>query len=191
MIANAKCPRCGRLNELMACQNCGGTQYRFGPLSDGSQGMICKGCDLGFSHIACQAGCGTSISASAFGTPGSRFARQLKQNMDSYEGGKCFIATELYGADSIQVAILRRFRDRVLLASTMGRTFVACYYRSGPTIVKLIRTAAPLRLLARLFVGALVSVVQRFGTLSCWKAGQGCELGQDPQRSPLGTQYPR
>jgi hypothetical protein len=163
----------------MACQNCGGVDFRFGPLSDGSEGMICKACNLGFSHVACQAGCGTSIPAKAFGTPGSRFAWRMKEGMEAGEGGKCFIATELYGADSMQVAILRRFRDRVLLPSTLGRAFVAWYYRSGPTIVKLMRTARPVRFVARLYVGALVSVVQSFGTGSYREADQHCELGQD------------
>ena|SRR5215469_4169051 len=122
--------------------------------------MICKACNLGFSHVACQAGCGTSIPATAFGTPVSRVAEGAAAGMNAYEGGKCFIATELFGADSMQVKILRQFRDRILLRSTPGRTFVAWYYRSGPTMVKLMRTAPPLRFAARLFVGLLVLLVQ-------------------------------
>jgi hypothetical protein len=85
MIATATCPKCSSTNELLACQNCGGTDFRRGALNDGSEGMICKACNLGFSHISCQSGCGTIIPATAFGTPVSRAAGRMQQGMTAEE----------------------------------------------------------------------------------------------------------
>lgn len=166
MIAKASCPRCGHENELSACQNCGGLDFRRGPLSDGSTGMICNACNLGFSHTPCQSGCGTMISASAFGTPVSRLANRIQEGMDAYQGGtpqsgsKCFIATELYGSDSEQVATLRQFRDQTLLKSQLGASFVRAYYRTAPRIIPAMRKSALLRLALRALVAFSVKIVQ-------------------------------
>ena len=161
MIAAATCPRCQHTNELLACQNCGGTDYRRGPLSDGSEGMICQGCNLGFAHIPCQAGCGALISARSFGTPMSRLAGRAQAGMTAYEGGKCFIATELYGSDSIEVAILRRLRDQVLLKHRLGARFVTTYYRIAPRIIPVMRQSIVVRLLFHTPVALLVFVIKR------------------------------
>jgi hypothetical protein len=161
VIATATCPRCGHENELPACRNCGGTDFRRGPLNDGSTGMICKACDMGFSHTPCQSGCGTMISASAFGTPSSRLAGHIQEGMNAHQGGKCFIATELYGRDSTQVAILRRFRDQSLLKSWFGARLVAAYYRIAPVVIPVMRRSTLVRLLLRAFVALSVNVAQR------------------------------
>lgn len=161
MIATATCPRCKFTNELLACQNCGGTDYRRGPLTDGSEGMICKACNLGFSRISCQSGCGTSILATAFGTPVSRAAERMQKGKIAAEGGQCFIATELYGSDSIEVAILRRLRDQVLLKHYLGTIFVTTYYRIAPRIIPVMRRFILVRLLLHTIVALLVVVVRR------------------------------
>jgi hypothetical protein len=165
MIAKTPCPKCGYENELPACQNCGGLDFRRGPLSDGSTGMICTACNLGFSHTPCQSGCGAMVSASEFGTPVSRLARRMQEGMDAYQGGtpqssKCFIATELYGCDSVEVAILRRFRDQSLLKSQLGAKLVSTYYRTAPTIIPVMRRSALLRFVLRALVTLSVKIVQ-------------------------------
>jgi hypothetical protein len=123
--------------------------------------MICKACNLGFSHISCQSGCGTIIPATAFGTPVSRVAKRAQQGMTAYEGGKCFIATELYGSDSIEVAILRRLRDQVLLKTHLGTMFVTTYYRLAPRIIPVMRSYILVRLLLHAVVALLVFVIRR------------------------------
>jgi hypothetical protein len=172
MIAKASCPRCSHENELPACQNCGGIDFRRGPLNDGSTGMICNACNMGFSHTPCQSGCGAMVSASAFGTPVSRLAQRMQEGMHAYQGGgtpqssKCFIATELYGCDSAQVAILRRFRDQSLLKSQLGARLVIAYYRIAPTIIPVMRKSALVRFSLRAFVALAVNIVQ--GSLILW-----------------------
>jgi len=42
--------------------------------------------------------------------------------------GDCFIATELYGVESVQVAVLHRLRDQGLLRSRLGAKLVDGYY---------------------------------------------------------------
>ena len=67
---------------------------------------------------------------------------------------------ELYGGDSDQVAILRRFRDRVLLSNDLGVRFVTAYYRLGPRIIKVMRRSTMVRFLLQAVVGLLLLVVR-------------------------------
>jgi hypothetical protein len=47
----------------------------------------------------------------------------------------CFIATAAYGGqDALPVRVLREFRDRRLLTTSAGRSFVAWYYRTSPAL---------------------------------------------------------
>jgi hypothetical protein len=90
----------------------------------------------------------------------------MQEGMDAYQGGgapqssKCFIATELYGCDSVQVAILRRFRDQSLLKSQLGAKLVSTYYRTAPTIIPVMRSSALLRFVLRALVALSVKIVQ-------------------------------
>lgn len=72
-------------------------------------------------------------------------------------GGGCFIATAAFGSYlSPEVRTLRRFRDRYLLQSPVGRALVAFYYRHSPAFADAIRTHGALRVVARI---ALTPVV--------------------------------
>jgi hypothetical protein len=146
MVATAKCPKCGYENELLACTNCGGMSFRKGAFSDGSYGMICEGCNLGYPHVPCQGQCGAQIATSMFGTPTSRLAENAASGMRAADGGKCFIASEIYGHDSKEVEILRRVRDRDLLPNPLGRSLVALYYRVSPSIIPLMRRSSVVRI---------------------------------------------
>ncbi len=51
--------------------------------------------------------------------------------------GRCFIATLAYG-EGPELALLRRFRDRVLRPTPLGRMFIFAYYRSAPGVCRLL-----------------------------------------------------
>ncbi|MBP7341338.1 MAG: S8 family serine peptidase [Smithellaceae bacterium] len=72
-------------------------------------------------------------------------------------GGGCFIATAAFGTPSEKhVALLRTFRDRCLLTSTAGRTFVDFYYTVSPPIAEVIAGNEALRFVTRLGLLPLV-----------------------------------
>ena len=52
--------------------------------------------------------------------------------------GGCYIATCVYGSyDCPQVWTLRRYRDKKLAQTALGRAFIHCYYAVSPTIVQI------------------------------------------------------
>jgi hypothetical protein len=76
---------------------------------------------------------------------------------------QCFIATAAFGSPlNGSVVILRRFRDRILLASNWGKSFVDLYYRYSPRLA----TAISVRPFARKIVRALLWPVVMLSTLS-------------------------
>ena len=59
-----------------------------------------------------------------------------KQHIDG-DGGRCFIATAVYGNyQAPEVIALRRFRDETLQPSFAGRVFIAAYYWASPPIAE-------------------------------------------------------
>lgn len=65
------------------------------------------------------------------------FIAELKKLGITVQTGGCYIATAVYGSyDCPQVWILRRYRDNVLAANILGRTFIRTYYSISPYLVK-------------------------------------------------------
>jgi uncharacterized repeat protein (TIGR01451 family) len=74
-------------------------------------------------------------------------------------GGGCFIATAAFGSPlEKHVQILRDFRDRVLLNSSAGKTFVRFYYRNSPAIADKIAQSDGLRLITRVMLMPVIGV---------------------------------
>ena len=70
----------------------------------------------------------------------------------------CFIATAAYGSPmESHVMVLRKFRDRFLLTSSAGKTFVALYYKYSPSVADIIGRHVVLQTVVRIgllpFVG--------------------------------------
>ncbi len=72
-------------------------------------------------------------------------------------GGGCFIATAAYGSRlSSEVRVLSDFRDRYLMGSTLGRKFVAAYYRLSPPLAGFIERHPVLRKCVRMQIAPFV-----------------------------------
>jgi len=141
-MAEGTCPACGHHSQF-TCPNCGHTKLAHQPASPPY--MMCLQCRYKWSSLKCTR-CGVDIRANQIrGDP-------LKL---------CFIATELYGPDSLQVATLRQFRDQSLLVNYLGIRFVRAYYHFSPAIIPLIRRSS----LARAIIFVLVSL---FVSLARW-----------------------
>ncbi|GEM_PF-3682205 len=121
--------------------------------------MICDQCNLGNSLFRCQH-CSAAFTGSTFTTPVSRVANRAAAGMNAYYGGKCFIATELYGEDSAEVALLRRFRDSVLVPNPFGKSFVATYYRAAPHVVRLMRRSRAIKTALDVIVATAIRFVR-------------------------------
>ncbi len=82
-------------------------------------------------------------------------------------GGGCFIATAAFGSYlSPQVALLRHFRDAMLMPHALGRSFVRWYYRTSPSFAH----AIEMRPAARAAVRALLLPLIGFAAIAL-KAG--------------------
>ena len=66
---------------------------------------------------------------------------------------RCFIASAVFGSDAPETALLRAYRDRVLLPRPWGRAVVAMYYATAPRVCRALlrapRLCAAVRLLLR------------------------------------------
>jgi tetratricopeptide (TPR) repeat protein len=80
---------------------------------------------------------------------------KIRQIRESHIGkkGSCFIATAAYGSDSAyDVIVLKRFRDKVILSSELGRVLISLYYSFSPPLARLIQRNKALRIFSRMFL---------------------------------------
>lgn len=72
---------------------------------------------------------------------------------------RCFIASAIYGGDAPQTNDFRAWRDRVLMQSRLGRTFVRTYYLVSPYLVPVlsrsVTAAAIVRRILDLILGRI------------------------------------
>ena len=76
-------------------------------------------------------------------------------------GSACFIATSVYGEDSAEVKVLRRFRDTVLLDNYFGRKFIDLYYTCGPDIADYLDSHESLKPVVRYVLNPVIQVIKK------------------------------
>ena len=72
--------------------------------------------------------------------------------------GACFLATVAFEDGAPELEVLRAFRDRVLVRSVPGRSFIAWYYRAGPALAAFVAQRPRLKRATR---SALAFLVRR------------------------------
>ncbi|MEW6434141.1 MAG: CFI-box-CTERM domain-containing protein [Myxococcota bacterium] len=75
--------------------------------------------------------------------------------------GPCFVATAVFGEGAAELAVLRGFRDRVLLPRRGGRAFVRWYYREGPALSRVVGGRPWLKRATRLMLSGVASAIER------------------------------
>ena len=91
------------------------------------------------------------------------------RRIESKSGATCFVVTAACGdIDHELVTFYRAFRDRFLIMQPLGRTFVAWYYRKGPTMADYLVGHPGRRLVARLILNTL-KIPCRF-VLNVWSS---------------------
>ena len=75
----------------------------------------------------------------------------------------CFVVTAtMGGGDHPVVAHMRRFRDQVLMETSIGNRFIEWYYAHGPGMARLIANSVPLRLLSYSLIVFPIYLLTRF-----------------------------
>ena len=73
----------------------------------------------------------------------------------------CFIATAAYGTPlAKEVQVLRRFRDNVLLQSSIGRSFVDWYYAVSPAVANRIEGSEVQKSVVRAILTPLIAIIE-------------------------------
>lgn len=87
-----------------------------------------------------------------------------EKNTNYSRGSGCYIATCVYGSyDCPEVWTLRRFRDKKLGATVLGRAFIKVYYMVSPSIVKLFGGNCIFKAICQSILDALISKLQNKG----------------------------
>lgn len=76
--------------------------------------------------------------------------------------GDCFVATAAFGSEECkELDILREFRDKTLLSSRLGRTFVKFYYIYGSSAAEKIKGRPIPKTLIRSFLRPLCRILEQ------------------------------
>jgi hypothetical protein len=114
---------------------------------------------------------GVIVDPSGLGTSSGSSSTSVTTTAGDWGGSSgCFVATAAYGSlMEPHVKLLRKFRDRVLLAHPAGKTFVRLYYTYSPPLADFIAKSDALRVLVRWSLLPLVGlswVALRFGPVA-------------------------
>lgn len=121
---SAICPRCDKhiTHADFKCPNCMKSNikaYSYTPERDSRRVEFgCNHCYEKYPRRITCPSCGATINSKFIETSG------------------CFIATAMFGYDSIITIYLQEFRDNILIKTRFGRRFVFWYYRNSKLILK-------------------------------------------------------
>lgn len=83
--------------------------------------------------------------------------------IESKSGATCFVASVAYGdPNHSDVMLLRKFRDEVLVNSSVGRIFIDWYWRTGPHLARVIGHSQRMKACSRWLIGCLVYLLRKY-----------------------------
>lgn len=87
----------------------------------------------------------------------------LKVQEEAVAAGGCFVAPAVYGdEDHFNLIVLRSFRDNFLRQYSMGRSFIAFYYKHGPKLANKVKESSLLKAIFTPLVETGVRIVRYF-----------------------------
>lgn len=93
--------------------------------------------------------------------PSQTEKKPINTNPSNNKSEGCYIATMAYGDyDHPQVVILRDFRDKVLLSTSLGMVFVRLYYWLSPKLVRILKDHKKTNTLIRKSLDNLIKVIK-------------------------------
>jgi len=88
--------------------------------------------------------------------------KTLNNIIDPPKQNGCYIATMAYGDyNHPQVMILRKFRDRSLSKTVLGRLFIKFYYATSPHLVKLLKNSKTINKSIRSILDKLIQRIEK------------------------------
>ncbi|WP_157412684.1 CFI-box-CTERM domain-containing protein [Acidovorax sp. Root217] len=86
----------------------------------------------------------------------------IQNNLKVLKSSPCFIATAAFGTPlSLEINILRAWRDERLINSAWGKRFVAIYYFTSPPIANFIATRPILKRATRLLLAPFIKLLSK------------------------------
>lgn len=80
--------------------------------------------------------------------------------IESKSGATCFVASVAYDdPNHPDVMHLRHYRDTVLINSNFGKNFIACYWRIGPKIARIVKRSKLLKEVSRYLISRIVKIL--------------------------------
>ena len=147
---------------MEACYKCGKQEPDLNEITIEYQGRqkdikVCNNCLFAIAESSTSARFEPSSGASSARHQSSQSC--ASQSKDS----GCFIASSCYSSSQCpEVLAFRRFRDRVLLPSLVGRWFVRHYYAYGPTIARFLDNHQALAVaVRRLILNPFLALIKR------------------------------
>lgn len=75
----------------------------------------------------------------------------------------CFIATVTYGGyDTTNVRFLRAFRDEILRQKFLGRLFIRCYYKIGPSLATVVDRSPAMKKASRWLLDKAIYFIETY-----------------------------
>lgn len=98
--------------------------------------------------------------------PGNEYIATVRNlvNRPQQRQGGCYVATAVYGSyDCPQVMVLRRFRDRSLVKTPLGRLAIRVYYATSPSLIRVLGRRRWFTVGLRPWLDRLVARLERAG----------------------------